>query len=304
MGYPIGHPIGRTHGALRVRVAPPLSRPVSRPVVMAPGRKPVGDKARATGGAGGAAAGPPRLLGPTRVSGKGETANAAARAKSQARARSSLEDGSDEDDSGVPSGEDSYGADSEDAEEEQPMSLWALKGTLAGRLATDKARKSEEYVVEAPQAVVDAGAQAEMAWLTAFSKTFKPATTSPVREDRRLSGLTISKRRRLSSKPEPNKTGRAGLDESAEAVVSTAVYAWVRSDFFLPADHLRLHIRACVKDEGFDASDKDVDAWWEAKGHSMALAKAKSARHSIVEALKCGVWLAHGAFFCACSQPG
>ena len=50
-----------------------------------------------------------------------------------------------------------------------------------------------------------------------------------------------------------------------------------------------------MKEEGFDAGDAEFEAWWEAKGHSLALAKAKTARHSTVEAVKCGVWLAHGA---------
>ena len=264
----------------------------ARPSAMAPPRQAAHDQPHAAGGAENAKASPGR-----QAPARGARMKKGAGTKAAPRARSMLADDSEEDVGGASQGdeEDGDGLADTRAAAEEPLSIWALKGSLAGRLATDKARKNEDYAVEAPPAVVAAGEEAEFAWLTAFSKAFQPVTASPVRDDRRLSGLTIPKRRRLSAKPEPNKKGRAGLDESAEAVVSTAVYAWVRNDFFLPADHLCAHIRACVKEEGFDAGDAEFEAWWEAKGHSLALAKAKTARHSTVEAVKCGVWLAHGA---------
>lgn len=173
--------------------------------------------------------------------------------------------------------------------------VWTLKGSLAGRLATDKARKNKEYNVDAPQAAVDAGEDAELAWLTAFSTTFKPAVVTEAADDRRISGLTVPKRRRVSAKPERNKAGRAGLDESAEAFLSTTTYSWVRSEFFLPADHLAARVRENLKENDFDCTDAEMDAWWEEKGHSLALIKAKCARHSIVDSVKSAVWLAHGA---------
>jgi hypothetical protein len=189
--------------------------------------------------------------------------------------------------------EESLGGDTQERPAPRP-SIWALKGALAGRLATDKARKGEPYEVDAPAAAVTAGAEAEMAWLTAFFKEYVPGSAPAPIDDRRVSGLVAPKRRRISSKPEPNKAGRAGLDDNAEAVVSTATYAWVRSEFFLPADHLAARVRDSLKEEGFEFNDTDVASWWEEKGHSLTLTKAKSARHSIVDSVKSGIWLAHG----------
>jgi len=181
-------------------------------------------------------------------------------------------------------------------------SMWALKGSLAGRVAADCSRRGQEYSVDPPPSVVDAGTAAEHAWLRAFADTFKPAPrdggASPAEEDDRrlVSGLAVAKRRRLSgAKPVLNKAGRAGLDESAEAVVSTFTYAWVRLEFFLPSDHLCVLLRNELKAEGFEHTEAEFEAWWEEKGHTLALTKAKSARASIVIDVKAGIWLAHGA---------
>jgi len=205
------------------------------------------------------------------------------------------------------SAEEGSSEEEEEVEEEEdatPTCVWTLKGALAGRVATDKARKNEDYDVDPPAAVMEAGDRAELAWLTAFFKAYKAPAAPQAHADRRVAGLTAPKRRRVSSKPEPNKTGRAGLDESAEPLVSAGVYAFVRDEFFLPADHLSAHLRACLLNYGFECTEAEVDAWWEEKGHTLTLTKAKSARHSIVDSVKSGIWLAHGALGVAvCASP-
>ena len=177
---------------------------------------------------------------------------------------------------------------------------FTIKGTLAGRVASDHARAGREYSVAVPADAAAAGDKAELAWLLAFNETFfKPDTAAPPFADRVVGGLVTPahRRRRTSSKPEVNKAGRAGLDESAaEMHVSSAVYTWVRSDFFLPDDHGRALVRAGLTAEGFNFSDTDEASWWEEKGHALALAKAKAARYSLVEAVKQSIWLAHGAY--------
>ena len=69
-----------------------------------------------------------------------------------------------------------------------------------------------------PADAAAAGDKAELAWLLAFNETFfKPDTAAPPFADRVVGGLVTPahRRRRTSSKPEVNKAGRAGLDESA-----------------------------------------------------------------------------------------
>jgi hypothetical protein len=210
----------------------------------------------------------------------------------------------DSDDPAGDSDEEEEDEEEEEKEEEEeevpargmppPRCVWTLRGTLAGRLARDNQHHGREYDVDAPANVVAAGAEAESAWLNAFFRTFAPAPSSP--GDRRVSGLIAPKRRRLSGKKEaPNKTGRAGLDESAGAVITSTVYPWVRTKFFTPEDHLRTRVYAALKELEFVCSDAELEAWWEQKGHTLTLQKLKSARHSLVDAVKAAVWLAHGA---------
>jgi hypothetical protein len=234
-----------------------------------------------------------------RATSRGEQLQAAAAAGGRAQgacgARRSYER------EGPESGEDETGAEEPAttiARGAQP-SLWTLRGVLAANAAMDKARRNEEWDAAPPVEARAAGNDAERAWLEGFVNTFKPhgARAEPAR-DRRVSGLTAPKRRRVTNKPETNKVGKAGLEASAESVVSNFVYAWVRAHFFLPAEHLCKEVRSALKEDGFECTEDDLDEWWEERGHSLVLSKAKSARHSLVDSVKAGVWLVHGA---ACS---
>ena len=177
----------------------------------------------------------------------------------------------------------------------QPEDVWALKGKLAGRIAAAAERAGRDFCATCPPDAVGAGAEAELSWLAAFDAAFEAAAPAPAPADRVVAGLAPPKRRRVSAaKPEANKKGRAGLDESAGSAVSSAVYAWVRTRFYLPADHGRDYVRSSLADDGFDFSAAEESAWWEQKGHRLVLAKAKTARSALVDTVKAG-WLAHGA---------
>ncbi len=156
-------------------------------------------------------------------------------------------------------------------------SLWTLRGVLAANAAMDKARRNDEWDAAPPVEARAAGNDAERAWLEGFVNTFKPhgAQAEPAR-DRRVSGLTAPKRRRVTNKPEANKVGKAGLEASAESVVSNFVYAWVRAHFFLPAEHLCKEVRSALKEDGFECTEDDLDEWWEERGHSLVLSKARA----------------------------
>ena len=176
--------------------------------------------------------------------------------------------------------------------------LFQLRGALAGRAAADAARERRPYSTEPPEAVEGASESAQLAWFEAFQANFKTPDASAA--DPVVAGLVAkaSKRRRRTAS-EPNTQGAAGLKESAEAVVSSSVYAQVRTHFFLPDDHGLALVTAGLKESGFVFTEDELTAWWEEKGHRQALAKAKSARHLSVEGVKLALWLAHGALVSA-----
>ena len=136
----------------------------------------------------------------------------------------------------------------------------------------------------------------------AFSKAFTPAVLQqPASTDRVVSGLTAPKRKRLSAaKKEPNKKGRAGLEESATPFASAHIYGLVRRNFFLGDDHGRAVVRAGLLEDGFEFSPAEEEAWWEHMGHALAMLRAKAARAALVESVKAGLWLAHGASAAPC----
>ena len=226
-----------------------------------------------------------------RATSRGEQLQAAAAAGGRAQGTSGARRSYERE--GLESGEDETGAE-EPAGAAQP-SLWTLRGVLAANAAMDKARRNEEWDAAPPAEARAAGNDAERAWLEGFVSTFKPhgARDEPAR-DRRVTGLTAPKRRRVTNKPEALKAGKAGLEASAESVVSNFVYAWVRAHFFLPAEHLCKEVCSALKEDGFECTEDDLDEWWEERGHSLVLSKAKSARHSLVDSVKAGVWLFHG----------
>ena len=177
---------------------------------------------------------------------------------------------------------------------------WALKGKLAGRAAAAAERAGREFTAECPPAAGEESAACELAWLTAFDAAFEAWLTAltqpPTETDRLVPGLVPPKRRRVSAaRTEVNKKGRTGLDESAGTPVSAAVYSWVRSSFYLPEDHGRALVRAGLQADGFEFTEAEEAAWWEQKGHALALTRFKTARSNLVDAVKAGVWLAHGA---------
>jgi hypothetical protein len=120
-------------------------------------------------------------------------------------------------------------------------------------------------------------------------------TVTPAADDRIVAGLVCKPKRRRVTAAAPNKHGLDGLNESAEPRVSAVIYAFVRTEFFIPDDHVCSVACACLKEDGFTFTDEEFEKWWEDKGHRLALQKAKSARHLTVDALKQAVWLAHGA---------
>jgi len=231
---------------------------------------------------------------------------AAARAKkaapepapAQPTKRRSLLPESDEDEAGEPSPSPSTGSAGRDSQEEAPApappSLWALKGALAGRAAADASRAQRPYSVDPPAAATAAGEEAEREWLVAFEDKFK-CNTMLVADDRLVSGLVTKKKRRRQGAIEPNKEGLAGLKESAALGLSTAVYAIVRDDFFLPDDHAKDDVRNHLRQDGFTFNDEDFATWWEELGHAAVLHKFKTARHSLVDSVKQSVWRMHGA---------
>ena len=168
--------------------------------------------------------------------------------------------------------------------------LWRLKGKVAGRAAADAARAQRPYSADVPPDVSAAGTAAELAYLLAFEENFK---TPAVQAGELVSGLVLKKKRPRSSVE--NLSGLAGLKASADPHLSATVYALVRNDFFSPADHARAVVHAGLVQHGFHFTDAEFEEWWEEKGHSSALQKARSARHSIVDDIKHAVWLAHGA---------
>ena len=69
----------------------------------------------------------------------------------------------------------------------------------------------------------------------------------------------------------------------------------MRTSFYLPEDHGRALVRAGLQADGFEFTEAEEAAWWEQKGHALALARFKTARSVLVDAVKAGLWLAHGA---------
>jgi hypothetical protein len=174
------------------------------------------------------------------------------------------------------------------------------RGRSAGLAAGINASNGREFTTTPPSAVKREPGEAEEQWRDGFDKAFAVQTQAANRPaqlpaDGRLVGLLGKADRKRKLQVDTVKQGMAGL-ESPEclAVLSTAVYDLVRTDFYLPDDDAEEAVKSAFQDVAYEFTDADWEQWWARAGHTQVKKKAKSARYALGTAVKLALFKTHG----------
>jgi hypothetical protein len=206
---------------------------------------------------------------------------------------------------GDPLGSDSAGGESEQERAivtvpvpPPPLSKWAIKGQLAGKVATAQAHAGREFSVDVPFSVSEAGDEAEVEWLTAFHASFQtPAITPgrPAAQDiTNALALPSKKKRKASTEPLVGVTGL--MTTQARDVVTKVSTKTVRESFYLPSsDDCKQLVESALFSAGeFSYSEADLDQWWLSNGFQSLKSSAKTCRYDLTRRVKEGIFTSFG----------